>query len=72
MDGAVISGRAECESSPGTRLQAKPAKNRVITGGKKIVVKYRDRAGEMAIAWPQVRNRCTEAERFSSELLALV
>ena len=72
LDGAVLSGGVECEPSPDTRLQAKPARGRVITGGKKIVAKYRDRAHEITVAWAQVRNRCTEAERFSTELLALV
>jgi hypothetical protein len=67
-DAVVISGNVECYPTPSVQLQAKPMRGRLVTGGKKIVEMYRQRAREIAEAWPQVRIRCTEAHRFSSDL----
>ncbi len=66
-DPVVISGNIECYPTPHLQLQAKPVKGRMVTGGKKIARMYRRRGPEICTAWPQVRARCTEAERFSND-----
>lgn len=71
-DAIAQSANLECVQCPVARLQMKPASGRLIRRGKKDVDKYKDRAREMVTAWPNVRARCTEAERFSIEFLALV
>jgi len=69
-DAIARSDSLECVPCPKTRLQTKPASGRVIRRGRKDVERYKDRASEMTAAWPNVRARCTEAERFSVEFLA--
>ena len=64
------SANLECRANPDAQLQAQPLARRLIRAGKKDIGKYRDRAGDMAAAWPAVRLRCTEAERFSLEFVA--
>jgi hypothetical protein len=64
------SANLECRANPDGQLQAQPLAGRLIRGGKKDIVKYRDHAADMAAAWPAVRLRCTEAERFSLEFVA--
>jgi hypothetical protein len=66
----AASADAECRANPGARLQAGPKARRLIRSGKKDVRKYRESAIEIAEAWPRVRRRCTEAERFSVEFLS--
>ena len=68
----VTSGNLECYPTPGSQLQAKPLKGRLVTGGRKIVEAYRQRAHEIAGAWPQVRACCTEARRFSVDFETLL
>jgi hypothetical protein len=64
------SANLECRANPDAQLQAQPLARRLIRAGKKDIGKYRDRAGDVAAAWPAVRLRCTEAERFSLEFVA--
>jgi hypothetical protein len=71
-DRVVKSGGVECKESPENLLSAKPAAERLVRHGKKVVEKYEDRAQDFANAWPQVRVVCSEAERFSREFLAVV
>lgn len=62
----------ECLNKPDAQLQTQPLAHRLIRGGKKDITKYRDRAADVINTWPLVRRRCTEAERFSQELTAVV
>jgi hypothetical protein len=71
-DPVVNSGTVECLATPNSRLQAKPKNGRLITGGRKITEVYRKRASEITQAWAEVRGRRGEAERFSTDLGALV
>jgi len=71
-DPVVISGNLECYPTPKLQLQAKPAQGRLVASEKKIRRMYSQRAPEVSAAWPQVRARCTEAERFSLEFEARV
>jgi hypothetical protein len=66
------SARLECHPDPGGQLQIQPLAQRLIRGGRKDIQKYRGRAAEVAEAWPRVRQRCSEAERFSAEFIAAV
>jgi hypothetical protein len=68
----AIGGNIECFPNPDHRLQAQPKAGRLITGGKKIVRVYRARAHEITQAWDRVRARCSEADRFSSDLTVFV
>jgi hypothetical protein len=68
IDPLVTSGNLECYPTPHLQLQAKPKRGRLVTGGKKAVDAYWQRSSEICEAWPQVRARCTEADRFSNEL----
>lgn len=68
----VIRENLECFPNPDHRLQAQPKTGRLISGGKKIVSVYRTRAHEITQAWDQVRARCSEAERFSTDLSVFV
>ena len=61
------SANLECRANPDAQLQAQSLARRLIRGGKKDIGKYRERAPDLAQAWPDVRQRCTEAERFSLE-----
>ncbi len=67
-DPMVQAGSVECLGQPHLRLQAKPMKGRLVTGGKKQLEIYKARANEISAAWPNVRMICTEAERFSADL----
>lgn len=71
-DSAVISGNVECSPHPENILQAKPLKKRLVTGGKKIVSMYQTRSPEISKSWHHVRPVCSEAERFSNDLMAFV
>ncbi len=66
-DSVVVSGTLECSPTPHLRLQAQPVQGRLVPGGKKILKMYRQRGPEICAAWPQVRVRCTEADRFSND-----
>lgn len=67
-----IPGDFECFQTPDHRLQAQPRAGRLIARGKKIVNVYQERANEFARAWEQVRARCSEADRFSIDLMVFV
>jgi hypothetical protein len=60
----------ECHANAQAQLQNQKVSQRLIRGGKKEIHKYRERASDIAAAWPRVRRRCTEAERFSTEFIA--
>jgi hypothetical protein len=62
----------ECHPKVESQLQGQPLPQRLIRGGKKEIQKYQERALDIAAAWPRVRERCTEAERFSIEFQAAV
>ena len=64
------SANLECRANPDAQLQAQPLAERLIRAGKKDIAKYRERSANMAEAWPDVRQRCSEAERFSIEFRA--
>lgn len=44
----------------------------LINGSQKLIDEYRANEEGIKNAWPQIRAKCTEAERFSQEFLALV
>lgn len=44
----------------------------LIKGKQKLIDEYRTNEEGIRKAWPQIRAKCTEAERFSQEFLALV
>jgi hypothetical protein len=64
------SANLECRANPDAQLQAQPLVERLIRAGKKDIARYRERAANLAQVWPDVRQRCSEAERFSIEFLA--
>lgn len=72
LDAVVRAGRLECRDSPANLLSAKPANVRLVASGKKRTRKYQERAGEIQRQWARVRRLCSEAERFSLDLLAVV
>jgi hypothetical protein len=67
QDALVTSGNLECYLTPDRQLQAKAKGGRLISGGKKHLEVYRQRAAEITSHWPRVRACCSEAERFSQE-----
>jgi len=69
QDAAVTSGSLECIALPANRLQAKPVAERLVRSRKKVPGRYEARQQDMANAWSQVRQVCTEAERFSLAFL---
>ena len=48
-------------------IEMKLRKHGLITSSQKLVAKYAEREKEIGVAWPQVREKCAEAERFSQE-----
>lgn len=71
-DAAATSGNIECYPSPDMKLQSKPMRGRLVTGGKKNVAVYQSRSHEIARAWPMVRAHCSEAHRFSRDFETLL
>jgi hypothetical protein len=69
---AVASENVECNESIEGVLQGMPAATRLISGGRKHVDRYMDRAPEITSAWPAVRARCNEAQRFSTDFTSSV
>jgi hypothetical protein len=65
-DHALQSG-LECNLNLEAQLKALPKQQRI----KKTAREYRNRAGTVAATWPQVRRRCTQAERFSEDVEAV-
>lgn len=68
----AASVNVECRLNPEAQLQARPLAQRLIRSGKKDIAKYRERSADVATAWEHVCGRCTEAERFTQEFLAVV
>jgi len=58
----------ECRWDGEVRLR----KYGLIKSGQKLIDEYRGNEKGIRDAWPQVRGKCGEAERFSQEFLALV
>lgn len=71
-DHVARNGNLECHNSPANILAAKPAVIRLVRAGKKSAERYQNRAADIERSWPTVRALCSEAERFSLELLALI
>ena len=71
-DPAVVGGNLECLAQPANLLQAKPANERLISGGKKNVNRYVAREPDITAAWPNIRLVCTEAQRFSVDFDAAI
>jgi hypothetical protein len=61
---ADIECRWDCE----VRLR----KYGLIKSKQKLIEKYRGNEAGIAAGWPYVREKCTEAERFTREFLALI
>ncbi len=57
----------ECRPDPSAILQGKPVKGRWVSGGRKQVQVYRERAVEVADRWESVKRACPEAERFEKD-----
>jgi len=57
----------ECNLNLARQLAALPKGQRI----KKAPRQYRARAGAITSAWPVVRQRCSQAERFSMDVLAV-
>lgn len=64
----------ECRKKPETLLSGKPSLERMVRRKgdkyKKDTAKYRERQAEISEKWASVRTGCTEAERFSQDLVA--
>jgi hypothetical protein len=61
----------ECRQDVEAVLQRMPLDlGRLIRSGGKQFREYLKRAGELQLAWLRVREKCSEAERFSQEFLA--
>jgi len=68
----AVSANVECRPNPEAQLQARPIAERLIRSGKKDIAKYREHSTDISAAWEHVRQRCTEAERFTQEFVAAV
>ena len=66
--GHTLLNNLECNLRLESRLKALPRVERV----RKKTREYRARSQEITQAWATVRQRCSQAERFSSEVLAAV
>jgi hypothetical protein len=71
-DAVVRLGALECHDSPASLLSAKPANTRLVSSGKKKSHKYQERAEEIQGQWTRVRQLCSEAERFSLDVLQAI
>lgn len=66
-DGHALLGDLECNLTIGAQLTLLPLAQRI----RKTPPEYRTRERAIVAAWPTVRQRCTQAERFSAEIMAL-
>lgn len=66
-DGHVLQNGLECNLNVESQLKALPVAQRI----KKTSRDYRSRERTIAEAWSQVRQRCTQAERFSTDVAAV-
>jgi hypothetical protein len=53
-------------------LEVQLRKHGLMKGAKKFIDEYRANEKGIQDAWPSVREKCSEAERFSTDFLALV
>jgi hypothetical protein len=67
-DASAVKAEIECRWDGEVRLR----KYGLIKSGQKLIDKYRANEKGIQDAWPSVRGKCSEAERFSTEFLALV
>ena len=58
----------ECRWDGEVRLR----KHGLIKSGQKLIDKYRANENAIQEAWPSVREKCTEARRFSTDFMALI
>lgn len=66
-NGHALQNGLECNLNVESQLKALPVAHRI----EKTSREYRARERAVAEAWPVVRQRCTQAERFSTELAAV-
>lgn len=64
----VVKGNVECRWGFEVQLR----KYGLIRGKQKLVDQYEARAEDFRNAWSEIRGKCNEAERFSTEFLALL
>jgi hypothetical protein len=69
-DATVRADHLECRSGPESILRGKPKAQRLVSGNKKNIQKYREFASAFAENWDFVKNRCAEAERFETDFFA--
>jgi hypothetical protein len=67
-DASAKKADMECRWDGEVRLRT----HGLIKSGQKLIDKYLDHEWELEVAWPKVRKKSSEAERFSKEFLALV
>ena len=67
-DASAMKADIECRWDGEVRLR----KYGLIKSGQKLIDKYRANEKGIQDAWPSVRDKCSEAERFSTDFLALV
>jgi len=67
-DESAQKANVECRWDGEVRLR----KYGLIQSGQKLIDKYRSNENRIRAAWPDVRGKCSEAERFSQEFTALV
>ena len=53
-------------------LEVQLRKHGLMRGAKKLIDEYKANEKGLQEAWPSVREKCSEAERFSADFLALV
>jgi hypothetical protein len=58
----------ECNLNLETQLRTLPRTERI----KKTTRQYRDLEKQVTAAWPDVRERCSQADRFSNEVMAVL
>lgn len=67
-DGHALLAGLECSFNVEGRLAALPKAERI----RKTQLDYRAREKQITAAWPVVRRRCTQAERFSADVAAVL
>jgi hypothetical protein len=68
----AAAANVECRLHPENQLETRPLAQRLIRSGKKDIAKYRHISPDIAAEWANVRQRCTEAERFTQEFATAV
>ncbi len=75
-DGIVTSGKLECRDRPGGLLAGKPSSERLLRKKGRKYAKdedaYRARSDDFTSAWPAVCGLCTEAKRFSKDVVRVM